>query len=105
MTDSSDALAELLTLTLTVDEFGTRIYLNSNGQKHRQHGPAVEYLTGTKYWYLNGTFHRTTGAAVEYADGSKYWYLDGEHLTEGEFIIVMVTKYPSGNPVQQCDSH
>ena len=54
MIGSSDALAELLTLTLTVDQWGNRRYLNSHGQLHRQHGPAVEWADGTRRWYLNG---------------------------------------------------
>ena len=64
MMDSSDALAELLTLTLTVevDEFGTRRYRNSSGQLHRRYGPAVEW-----------------------ADGDKSWWLNGKHLSEEEF--------------------
>jgi hypothetical protein len=88
MMDSSDDVAEMLTLTVEVDQWGTRRYRNSQDELHRQHGPAVEYADGDKSWWVNGT---------------RRWYLDGEHLTEGEFI--MVTKYPSGNPVQQCESH
>ena len=56
MTDSSDALAELLTLVLTVNEFGTRVYRNSSGERHRHHGPAVEWADGTRRWYLNGEY-------------------------------------------------
>ena len=37
MTDSSDVLMELLTLTLTVDQWGNRIYRNSLDELHRQH--------------------------------------------------------------------
>ena len=53
MIDSSDALAELLTLTLTVDEFGSRIYRNSVGLLHRIHGPAIEWANGTRRWWVN----------------------------------------------------
>ena len=85
MSDSSDALAELLTLTLEVDKHGTRRYLNSCGERHRQHGPAIEYPDGTRMWYQNGQPHRTTGPAIEFADGDKSWWLNGNHLSEGEF--------------------
>ena len=108
MTDSSDALAELLTLTLTVDQWGDRIYRNSQGLRHRVHGPAIEWADGDKEWYLDGQhhrtdgpaversngdqywclndqLHRTTGPAIEWADGDKWWYLDGQQLTEAEF--------------------
>ena len=103
MMDSSDALAELLTLTLTVDQWGDRIYRNSSGQLHRRYGPAVEWANGYKVWYLNDQIHRIDGPAIEYATGTRVWYLNGQQLSEEEFIIV--TKYPSGNPVQQCESH
>ena len=87
MTDSSDALAELLTLTLTVDQWGDRIYRNSNGQKHRQHGPAVEWANGDKEWLLDGQHHRTDGPAVEWVDGYKSWWLNGNiHRTTGPAI-------------------
>ena len=85
MNDSNDDLAELLTLVLTVNEFGTRIYSNSQGLRHRVHGPAIEYANGAKYWYLNDRLHRTDGPAMELANGAKYWYLDGQQLTEAEF--------------------
>ena len=64
MMDSSDALAELLTLTLTVDQWGTRTYRNSSDQLHRRYGPAVECLNGTKVWYLNDQIHRIDGTAL-----------------------------------------
>ena len=85
MTDSSDALAELLTLTLTVDEFGTRFYSNSQGLRHRIHGPAVIRADGYTSWWLNGRPHRTTGPAAEWPDGYTSWCLDGKQLTEEEF--------------------
>ena len=108
MNESNDAVAELLTLTLTVDQWGDRIYRNSAGLLHRIHGPALECANGAKYWYLNGQLHRTTGPAVEWAnggydwyqndqlhrttgpaikwaDGTRRWYLNGEPFTEKEF--------------------
>ena len=78
MTEQSDNIAELLTLTMTVNEWGTLIYRNSLGQLHRQHGPAVEWVDGYKSWWLNGNIHRTTGPAIEYNDGSKAWYQNGQ---------------------------
>ena len=36
-----------------VDEFGIR-WTFLDGKYHREGGPAVEYLNGTKSWYLNG---------------------------------------------------
>ena len=84
MSDSSDALAELLTLTLGVDNQGTCTYRNSSGQRHRIWGPAVEYPDGTRMWYQNDQPHRTDGPAVECADGYKEWWLNGQrHRTDG----------------------
>ena len=36
-------------------------------------------------WKLNGQFHREDGPAVEYASGSKEWYINDDLLTEDEF--------------------
>ena len=87
MTVQSDALAELLTLTLGVDNQGTCTYRNSSGQRHRIWGPAVEYPDGTRMWYQNDQPHRTDGPAVECADGYKEWWLNGQrHRTDGPAI-------------------
>ena len=56
-----------------------------NGKRHREDGPAIEWVDGSKYWYLNGKCHREDGPACEWVDGSKYWYIDGKKLTEAEF--------------------
>ena len=85
MNESNDAVAELLTLTVEVDNYGTRTYRNSSGERHRHHGPAVECANGGKSWWLNDQLHRTTGPAIEYADGRRSWYVDGKKLTEQEF--------------------
>ena len=81
---SDEALAELLTLTMEVDECGTTIYRNHLGQIHRVLGPAVIFLDGTKKWLQNDQLHRTDGPAVIYADGDMYWYLDDEVLSHTE---------------------
>ena len=87
MNDSSDALAELLTLTLTVDQWGDRIYRNPMGQLHREHGAAIEYTNGDNYWYLNDQPHRTDGPAVECANGDMHWYINGKlHRTTGPAV-------------------
>ena len=39
---------------------------------------------GTKRWYLNGKRHREDGPAIEWIDGYKAWYLNGQPLTEEE---------------------
>ena len=56
-----------------------------NGKLHREDGPAIEYACGDKAWYLNGKRHREDGPAVVNADGYKLWLLNGKKLTEEEF--------------------
>jgi len=56
-----------------------------NGERHREDGPAVEYADDSKEWYLNGKLHREDGPAIEDPDGYKSWYLNGKELTEAEF--------------------
>jgi hypothetical protein len=52
---------------------------------HREDGPAIESVSGSKFWYVDGKLHRLDGPAIEYADGDRYWYIDGKYLTEKEF--------------------
>jgi hypothetical protein len=63
------------------------IFLNRNGELHREDGPACEYPNGSKHWYRNGERHREDGPACEWADGSKCWYRNGErHREDGPAI-------------------
>ena len=83
--DPCDAdLAELLTLTVEVDEYVT-YYQNHLGQLHRTLGPAAIYWDGTVLWFQNGQRHRTDGPAVTYPNGRQVWYLHGQRLTEEEW--------------------
>ena len=52
--ESDESLAELLTLTREVDADGTIRYLNSAGQRHRTHGPAVILPNGDLHWFREG---------------------------------------------------
>jgi hypothetical protein len=55
-----------------------------NGIKHREDGPAVEYLSGTKEWFINGLSHREDSPAKEYSGGSKEWHYEGKfHRVDG----------------------
>ena len=84
---SDDALAELMTLTVTVTKDGTR-YRNSDGQLHRVHGPAVISSRGGEGWYQNGKRHRIDGPALIWADGTQFWYQNGMlHRTDGPALI------------------
>jgi len=41
---------------------------------------------GTKCWFLDGKLHREDGPAVDYISGYKYWYLNGIEVTEEEVM-------------------
>lgn len=60
-------------------------HYNETKTLHREGGPAVEYTSGTKCWYLNGKCHREDGPAVEWANGDKEWWLNGAKYTEKEY--------------------
>jgi len=62
----------------TYNEYWERwVWRNSQGQYHREDGPAIEYDGGTKIWYQNGRCHREDGPALEFANGDKSWYRNG----------------------------
>jgi hypothetical protein len=73
-------------------EHGRYIVLNSNGEPHREDGPAIIYPYGTLKWYRNGEFHREDGPAIIYPDGAQEWYRNGQlHRDDGPAAI-----YPDG---------
>ena len=74
------------TSTVEIDNKGTKEWY-SNGQLHREDGPAIEWADGDKRWYINGKLHRKDGPAYEGADGYKSWYINGKrHREDGPAI-------------------
>jgi hypothetical protein len=70
--------------TAQTDQYGDRRWYNSEGELHREDGPAIEYIDGSREWWVNGELHRTDGPAREWASGSRAWYLHGQlHRTDG----------------------
>jgi len=63
-----------------IDSLGNVCWEDINGLLHREDGPAVVRINGTKEWYFNGKLHRTDGPAVEFASGSKEWHIDGKFI-------------------------
>ena len=60
-----------------------------NGQRHREHGPAIIYQNGLQEWYLNNERHRKDGPAVIYPNGEE-WYLNGKrHRQDGPAIKII----------------
>jgi hypothetical protein len=42
--------------------------------------PKFYVNNGVKIWHLNGKRHREDGPAIEYVDGKKVWYLNDKRL-------------------------
>jgi len=71
-------------------EYKVRVYSDHtewclNGVLHRENGPAIEFSTGSKFWYKEGKRHRVNGPAIEFVDGEKRWYIEDQEYTEEEF--------------------
>jgi len=76
-----------------VDEFGTIRWRNEDGELHREDGPAIEWASGSKEWWVNHKRHREDGPAIEWASGSKEWWVnDKRHREDGPAI-----EFASGN--------
>ena len=58
---------------------------------------AVEYPSGTKFWYKDGLRHREDGPAVEYSSGSKQWYLEDKHYAQINLNNYVVLDSYKGN--------
>ena len=71
---------------------GNKRYYKNRGMtiRHRLDGPAFEWVSGHKEWYVNGKLHRLDGPAVEWANGYKAWWVDGvsivSHSKKGKII-------------------
>jgi len=63
------------------DEIGTCRWFKDE-ILHRDDGPAVEHINGTRIWYQFGLIHRNDGPAVESPDGTSYWYKEGNRHRE-----------------------
>lgn len=78
--------------TMSIDQYGNRHWRNDVSKFHREEGPAIEWVGGSKSWWFNGKLHRTDGPAVEWASEQKEWWINGErHRTDGPAV-----EYPDG---------
>jgi hypothetical protein len=67
-------------------ENGTKRWYNDNRLRHREDGPAVQYKSGTNFWYINGKLHRINGPAVDDIHYKK-WFVNGKlHRLDGPAI-------------------
>ena len=70
-----------------VDSRENKRYYNSEGQYHREDGPAVEFANGDKFWHINNKLHRDDGPALELINGGKSWWINGKfHREDGPAI-------------------
>ncbi len=62
-----------------IDEFGNKFWYDSKGNFHRDNdNPAIEWVDGSKQWFINGLAHRNHGRpAVINANGDKAWWIHG----------------------------
>ena len=73
-----------------INEYGEKIwYMPSKGKDHyhRLDGPAIEYKSGSKIWWVDDKLHRLDGPAVEDVDGTKEWWINGKELPTDEVEI------------------
>ena len=81
-----------------INKYGTKRYYSDREMTvlHREDGPAVQRLDGSKEYYRNGQLHNENGPAFVSCGGFrlyKQWWLNDERLTEEEFNARM-------NPVE-----
>jgi hypothetical protein len=70
-----------------IDLEGNKRWRDSKGQFHRLDGPAIEYISGSKAWYVEGKPHRLDGPAIEWVDGHKAWFKNGKrHRLDGPAV-------------------
>jgi len=68
-----------------IDEDGNKFWYDFDRRFHREDGPAIEYLDGSKSWYKHGKSHREDGPAVEWANVNKSYWLEDIEYTEKEY--------------------
>jgi hypothetical protein len=73
-----------------VVENGNVYYLNSTDQWHRTDGPAIEYVSGAKFWYINGLCHRFDGPAVVYSNGDKEWWINDKYYHKHQHNAIIL---------------
>jgi hypothetical protein len=68
-----------------IDSNGAKRWRNKEGKLHRLDGPAFEWTSDFKQWWVNGKRHRLDGPAVEYASDLKKWWVNDKNLLKEEF--------------------
>lgn len=72
---------------MRINSLGDKVWENSEGNLHREDGPAIIHLDGSEGWYFDGKPHRKGGPAIIYSDDNKIWYLNDKlHREDGPAI-------------------
>ena len=68
-----------------INKWGTKIWLNSKGQIHRDHDlPAVIYSNGACVWYQNDKLHRDNDLPAEmFPNGKCQWWVNDKFIKKG----------------------
>lgn len=83
--DVGGLLVSILKYKVLVTHHGD-IERYEDGKLHRVNGPAIEYLDGTKYWWLNDDMHRADGPAIIYPSGSVEYVFEGIFLSKRRYL-------------------
>jgi len=59
-------------------------YWFSNGETHREDGPAIITQSGSRFWFINGKPHREDGPSAIHFDGSQYWFINGKRQLDNK---------------------
>ena len=62
-----------------------KIWRNEKERYHREDGPAIENLFGTRKWFKNGICHREDGPAIVWQDGYYSYYLNNKKYSKKEY--------------------
>ena len=65
-----------------IDRCGNKYWKNSHNEYHREDGPAIENIDGSKFWMINGQLHREDGPAVIWSSGKPEYWLNDKKLSE-----------------------
>ena len=86
-------------------------WLDDEGLRHREDGPAFTHNNGISSWYRHGELHREDGPAVLIEGFSQQWYFNGlRHRWGGPAVEFHPSKHPDwedeywvmGSQAQDC---
>ena len=77
-----------------IDAFNNNHCYDSNGQYHKEDGPAFITRNGHEEWYWHGKLHRENGPAYISIDGYEEWFMHGKrHREDGPAVTWKSNKF------------